>query len=916
MPFVAHALPIPPAEAAYQKTLALMDALQRDAKRSKWREPWESLADRFEALYTQNPSWLGRPHALLYAAKAYDALARRSGVREDTDKAYAYYDAFLRAHADHAEAAQALMLSLRLASAKHHAAEAKRRATILVRDYPQSPYIAIAKHFGGIKLLSASSLAKAEKALTAKYFAATQAAYQDIVDSMDALFKDARRSTWREPWETLAQRFEVLYDTNSEWPDRPLALLGAAKAYDALSRRSGAEVDTDKALVRYNLIAKAYPEQDVAEDALVASIHFSAAKRNIPRAQQALARLREQFPESVHLVETQSLLDAMGAPNKEMPSLQEMDLEEEPLAVAKPTPVKDKKKSPKSKKKRVKKVQAEKKQPDIQANTHRSAVLTAAHERIAQDMVALSKHARRSTWREPWEKLASRFIDLHNRNRTWSDSALALLDSARAYDALARRSGLKKDRHRAYAQYDTVLGLYPQHTAAEQGLFKSIQLATDMRDATELRARAKQLGKEFPQSPYLMKAQQLAALPRVGAGASIRLMPTEGEKSVIERIAWTSKKGAVTMTLTYDKAVDWLVRSKLTAGEGSPTQLIVETPRVRVNKRIAGKARVRKSLLTQVRVVDIEPKRTRIIFNLQGARSFSVKQLFSPFRLTITASSASTVIPDGVLIGGLLRPRVNAPEPAFLARLSMIPLPRMDANFAAQLGLTVRTIVIDAGHGGKDPGAMHNSLVERTLVLDVAKKVGRLLEKKGLKVIYTRKKNVWVSLEDRANFPGEMGADLFISIHLNANINPKIQGFETYYLDFAASPADKRLAAVENAVGGRSLGALEGLLADMMLGIRRIESRRLASQIQNKTLAKVRGQKYHLNDGGIRGAPFHVLMGSGIPGALIEVGYCSNKYEAKRLATNKYRIYLAQGIADGILAYVNTLQAARIHFPS
>lgn len=229
-------------------------------------------------------------------------------------------------------------------------------------------------------------------------------------------------------------------------------------------------------------------------------------------------------------------------------------------------------------------------------------------------------------------------------------------------------------------------------------------------------------------------------------------------------------------------------------------------------------------------------------------------------------------------------------------------------NLAAQLGLAVRTVVIDAGHGGHDPGAVHHGVVEKDVNLDVAKRLGSILKKRGYTVKYTRESNKWLALGDRVRKGKNMRGDLFISIHVNACENTKASGFETYILDFARTSSASRLATIENANSSR-LGDMDKIVSEILRGARTAESRRLADCIQSSALDHLRRQKYKVHDGGVKGAPFFVLVGSTMPSVLVEIGYCSNRGEALRLKDPKYRQYVAQGIANGIHGYAKGLAA-------
>ena len=227
-------------------------------------------------------------------------------------------------------------------------------------------------------------------------------------------------------------------------------------------------------------------------------------------------------------------------------------------------------------------------------------------------------------------------------------------------------------------------------------------------------------------------------------------------------------------------------------------------------------------------------------------------------------------------------------------------------DLAAQLGLSVRTVVIDAGHGGRDPGTSHNGVVERDINLDVAKRIRTALEKRGYKVCLTRDRDKWLSLGERVRLGKRLKGDLFVSIHVNAAESSSAVGFETYILDFARTSSAARLAVIENANSGR-LGDMDKVLGEIVRGVRTAESRRLADCIQTSTLSHLKKNGKRIHDGGVKGAPFHVLAGSTMPSVLVEVGYCTNKAEARRLLDPKYRQALAQGIANGVHSYARKL---------
>jgi len=297
---------------------------------------------------------------------------------------------------------------------------------------------------------------------------------------------------------------------------------------------------------------------------------------------------------------------------------------------------------------------------------------------------------------------------------------------------------------------------------------------------------------------------------------------------------------------------------------------------------------------------------TRILLDFSKLTRYTVKAEKSPFRIIIEATAVPDLLTAGIKVG-----TSSASRPSPSRKPDPLPVQAgTPSNVAAQLGLTVKTIVIDPGHGGKDPGTSHNGIVEREMCLDLAKRVGRVLSAAGYKVVYTRDRDTWISLADRSAIAARKKGDLFLSIHVNASRKPQISGFETYFLDLAGSKEGVRVAAVENAGSHRTLGEMEAILTDLLLGARIQESRRLASAVQESTLALLKKRGHQVKDGGTKGAPFHVLIGSAMPGVLVEVGYCSNKAEAQKLKQSAYRNALAEGIANGVHRYARQLQTA------
>ncbi len=226
-------------------------------------------------------------------------------------------------------------------------------------------------------------------------------------------------------------------------------------------------------------------------------------------------------------------------------------------------------------------------------------------------------------------------------------------------------------------------------------------------------------------------------------------------------------------------------------------------------------------------------------------------------------------------------------------------------SLAQQLGLGVGKIVIDPGHGGKDPGALAFGLKEKDIVLKVAKNLAHHLKKDmNADVILTRDSDTFLSLEERTAIANTNDADLFISLHINAHPSPKVKGFETYFLNLSTNDEAMRVAARENATSAHQMSDLEDILSDIMQNSKINESSRLAQQVHN-SIANGLDTPYTVKDMGVKQAPFYVLIGAGMPAILIELAFISNPEDARLLGDDTFIDKMTAEISQGILEYVN-----------
>ena len=234
-------------------------------------------------------------------------------------------------------------------------------------------------------------------------------------------------------------------------------------------------------------------------------------------------------------------------------------------------------------------------------------------------------------------------------------------------------------------------------------------------------------------------------------------------------------------------------------------------------------------------------------------------------------------------------------------------------SLARQLGLGARTIVIDAGHGGHDPGSSgRNGLQEKDLVLDVALRLEKLVRAElGAEVIMTRATDVFIPLEERTAIANSRGADLFLSIHANSSRNPGARGIETYFLSFAQDAHAEAVAARENAVSEATMKDLQNLVKAITLNSKIDESRDFAASVQEAMVDRIRDVAPAVQDRGVRTAPFYVLIGANMPSVLAEISFVSNPQDEKLLRTPEHRDRIAASLFEGVRAYLDSLNRAR-----
>lgn len=366
----------------------------------------------------------------------------------------------------------------------------------------------------------------------------------------------------------------------------------------------------------------------------------------------------------------------------------------------------------------------------------------------------------------------------------------------------------------------------------------------------------------------------------------------------------------------------------------NPTRVFVDFPGTRASADLIDRT-IRfdgdVDLVRRVRIGRHPNNTTRVVLDAEGVTRYSVYPLYDPYRLVIDCVRASSnavqllashqFLPDW----GRQLPDATVRAAALIAE-PLTPTPRPDGaeprpaaaagksggggfTIARQLGLGVERIVIDPGHGGHDPGAKGKGITEAALVLDVALRLEKLLQKvPGTEVILTRRTDDFVPLQERTAIANREGADLFLSVHANASSVQQARGVETYFLNFAENVNAAAVAARENAASGHAMADLPDIVKAIALNNKLDESRDFAAVVQRAMIERLRPSNTNLKDLGVKQAPFVVLIGAAMPSVLTEVSFVTNTQEARLLKGGVYRQRIAEALFDAIRKYQTALK--------
>ena len=453
--------------------------------------------------------------------------------------------------------------------------------------------------------------------------------------------------------------------------------------------------------------------------------------------------------------------------------------------------------------------------------------------------------------------------------------------SGMLWEGLYTSSKQVADWNQALKSYSKVLALYPDSTLADDALFRRgvlyLKIGLNRLALTEF----KKLLQHFPRSDltqvtraHMQRLTHKTAKSKNKSRSCASLVTFNGFRY------WSTDQYS-RVVMDFSSRVPFHFKS-LRSAQGTKLIFTLDEPFVTRCSQwsLHGKRRefFKSALLQKKRFSS-----TVVVSFGKDARC-KVFTLISPFRIVIDA----------------VKKKRNERKPS----ITGIPPYRGPQDFI---------ICLDPGHGGKDPGAIGpRGVKEKDVVLRIARILkGKLTHQYGYKVIMTRNRDVYIPLEQRVAFANSKGANLFVSIHINASRNRRLQGISTFCLSNTSDKKSLRLAARENGIPLSKMSNVDKILNDMLFSEKYNESYKVAHIIHNALIRDVRRYNTHVNNLGVRFAPFYVLAGAKMPSILLELDFISNPYVERRLVQSAYINRLADGIAKGIARTKQTIHLAR-----
>jgi len=518
---------------------------------------------------------------------------------------------------------------------------------------------------------------------------------------------------------------------------------------------------------------------------------------------------------------------------------------------------------------------------------------------------------------EIWDTIAQAFYSIYRTYPLSPKAPTSLFISGKMYEEMGIRFNSRENLEKSIELSRELVKVFPNSNLADDAQIRIARI-TEGWDKSQAYLEYEKVVRNFPNGDMVdaakSKLNELAAYK-----------PSENRiiESITEAKTQNNPNGLASIsqighwsTDTYTRVVINVDRETLfephflKAGivEATPPRLYVDIKGATVNPDLEMPP-IEKGLLEDIRFARNTPDTVRVVLYIRSFNDYKVFSLHNPFRIVMD-------------IYGNEKNNVASKPKGPAEDKTLAGLPKLDgkdiSTLRGALGLKVRTVVIDPGHGGHDPGAIGpTGLKEKDVTLAIAKALKSKLEQSGRefgisRVILTREDDRFIPLEERTGIAKREHADLFISIHCNAAKDSDAHGIETYILSFTNDPEALAVAARENVSTTKGISDLRDIIKKYLLNSKIDESKRLAAYVQTSVTTNLSRKYQTAVDKGVKKAPFIVLIGADIPSILVETSFITNPREEEKLRNPNYINEIADGILRGIKSYSTEVETASV----
>ncbi|MBW1729953.1 MAG: N-acetylmuramoyl-L-alanine amidase [Deltaproteobacteria bacterium] len=524
----------------------------------------------------------------------------------------------------------------------------------------------------------------------------------------------------------------------------------------------------------------------------------------------------------------------------------------------------------------------------------------------------LLRSSKRKKYRHYWLNCIRRYERIASSYPDSKEAPIALYRAGRLYTSLYKFSGLERDLEHALSLYQRVVEKYAHHSVADDAQYRIGEIYYKYKkDPAKAYVEFLKVDIKFPSGDCRPKARKMLDRLAVKLRKKDVIRETSGAKEGASKVLGNVKDIRHWSTPNYTRVVIDLDRPvkyehhllRQDPRSKKPKRIYIDLKGARVSSDIDSQIPIKDGLLHRARAAQYQDRIVRVVLDLESIGGYKVFHLYDPFRIVVDVKR-SPAKEEKILTSPKLTTKRRVRKGIRKAKA-----PDKAVTLARQLGLNVNRIVIDPGHGGKDPGCyLGRGIKEKDIVLRLAKILAKKIRKRlGCEVILTRTKDIFLPLERRTAIANINKADLFISLHVNAHRKRWVSGIETYYLNMATDERAVLVAARENATTQKNISDLQAILNDLLLNTKIHESSRLAYEIQKGMVSELKKRYRHIRSLGVKQAPFYVLIGAQMPSVLIETGFLTNPTERRRLLNTVYEDRLAEGICKGIKRYIDSI---------